>query len=226
MESNTIVTLIGGLVILGLIIVAITIRFKTKQSADGEKQAKEFLNGLSEVFQYEMIEIVNNFDFKLYNSLEEAEAAILLSIYETIWEYVSLELEKISKNDILSALTVKVLTKDFVSNFVSNLMTNNKISEKIEEHWVEKVKNINDEVEKIDKELQVEFDNPELYHEEVDVSDLPVAEVKEEVEEPENIDSEQDYDPEMDNSVELVEDDKYFYDKNGRRRDKETGRFV
>ena len=206
MEANTIITLIGGLVILGLIITAIVIRFKTKQSTDGKEHAKDFLNGLSETFQKKMIEIVNNFDFKLYNSLEEAEAAILSDIYEGIWSYVSAELEEAAKNDILAALSLKVLDKDSVFDFVTKLINEYKISEKIEESWVEKVKNINKEAEKVDKELQIEFDNPELYHEEVDVSTLPVAEIKEDEDDKEEIDNtSKDYNPEIDNSVELIE---------------------
>lgn len=227
MEGNTIITLIGGLVILGLIIAAIVIRFKTKQSANDKDYAKEFLNGLSETFQTKMVEIVNGFDFRLYNSLEEAEAAILSDIYEGLWEYVSVELEEASKNDIVAALSLKVLNKDFVFDFVSKLITEYKISEKIEESWVEKVKNINEEAEKADQELQDEFNNLYLYNQEVDKSELPIAEIKEEEEsEEENDDATKEYNPETDNSVELVEDDRYYYDKDGRRRDKLTGRFV
>lgn len=206
MESNTIITTIGALVILCLIIVAIVIRFRTKQSTDGKEYAKEFLNGLSETFQKKMIEIVNSFNFKLYNSLEEAEAAILSNIYEALWEYVSAELEEASKNDILAALSLKVLDKDSVFDFVSKLINEYKISEKIEESWVEKVKNINEEAEKVDQELQAEFNNTELYHEEVDVSSLPAAEIKEEEEFEEDNDSFKEYNPETDNSVELIEE--------------------
>ena len=208
MDNTTLLTVIGGLIILGLLIISIVTTKKKQQSNDSKENAKEFLNGLSDVLQRKMIEIINDFDFKLYNSLEESEAAILLQIYEALWDYVSAELEEVSKNDILSALALKVLNKDFVYDFISKLINEYKISENIENLWLKKVENINENAEKEDKQLQNEFDNPELYNEEVNSSDLPLAEVVEDETSEETIqdDSEKEYNPETDNSVELVED--------------------
>lgn len=226
MDNNTILTVIGGLAILGMIIGAIVIRFKTQPSTHDKDAAKDFLEGLSKVFYEKMIEIITNFDLKLYKSLEEAETAILVQVYDTLWDYVSGELEEASKKDILTAMALKVLNKDFVDDFVSKLIDENKISDKIENLWFEKVEKINKESEEIDEKLQEEFNDPELYNEEFDATELPQAEIVEESEDDEYTDTEAVYDSENDNSVELVEDDEYFYDKNGRRRSKATGRFA
>ena len=101
MEISTIVTLIGGLIIIAAIIAAVYIRFKTNPNAIDKNLADEFLNGLRDVFYYKMLDIVEGFNIEDYNSLEEMEVSILRDIYETLYSYTEEKMKEAAKEDII-----------------------------------------------------------------------------------------------------------------------------
>ena len=76
MDGNTIVSIIGGLIILGLVVLAIFIRMKKNPSIYDKQAATEFLEGLSNIFYQKMMDIVGNIKFDKYSSIEEMEAAM------------------------------------------------------------------------------------------------------------------------------------------------------
>lgn len=227
MDTN-IITTIGGIVILICIIIAMVIRYKSKQSFD-KNLATKFLDGLSDTFYNKILDIINNTDFSAFNSLEELESSILNDIYDSIWEYVEEQLKDSAKTDVLTALALKFLNKDFVNKFVDNIIESCNIEWKIESLWAdkhnfeEKVKEISDN----DKSKFVGSDYIENY------SGVSLEAAKEEEIPQEELDKlnpqkdeEEKLDPDNDESVEIIEDDEVVVDSNGRKRNKKTGRYV
>lgn len=230
MDTNTIVTILGGAVILICIIVAIVIRYKSNPSAIDKESAKKFLDGLSDTFYDKIMDIINNIDFSKYDSLVELEADVLNTIYETIWNYVEEELKDAAKTDILTALALKVLNKDFVDKFVEDLINKLNIEWKLEAAW-SKNHNFDDKVKEIQNNDVSEFTGNDYVEDSSSIELEPATEEKIPEEALKKLipqsDDEEVLDPENDNSVEVVDDDSNVtIDSKGRKRDKKTGRFV
>ena len=230
MEGNTLLAIIGGVVVLIFIIIAVIIRIKTKPSAYDKEAASNFLNGLSETFYNKMMEIITNINFSEYDSLIEMEADIIKQIYDSVWDYTEVELAKAAKSDILTAVALKLLDKNSVLKFVDELMEKYEIAQKLETAWAEDFEKRTKGLAEKDTELEKTFSDESQYIENVSESDLKPAEQIEPTEEElaslnPPLDEVDDYDPENDESVEVVEDDTYI-DKNGRKRSKATGRYV
>lgn len=228
--SNEIITILAGILILALIIVAIFIRFKTNPSIYDKEMAEKFLQDLSNVFYDKIMEIINNINFLDYSSLEELEVDILKQIYDTIWEFVEKELKEAAEKDILTALALKVLDKNYIDKFIDKIVEESKVSEKLSTNWSLYIERKNEVIEEEDKNLQEEFSNNEEYNADFDVKDLPPAEQSEPTDEDLaglNPPSEEDpvYD-DNDDSVEPIEDESYTIDSNGRKHDKNTGKFI
>lgn len=227
MELNSI---IGGLVIFVCIIIALIIRFKTKQSIYDKEVATNFLNGLSDTFYNKILEIIDTIDIGEYESFAEMEVDILRQIYDAIWEYTQIELEKASKQDIITAMALKFINKDTVIKLVDKIFDDNEVYDKLESLWVEDFKVRLNKLEQNESDIEESFYDKTQYNENFSDGDLDPATVDEPTEEelaslnPPS-DQEKEYDPENDDSVEVIEDDVYL-DKNGRRRSKTTGRFV
>ena len=229
MELNTLLTLIGGVIVLALIIIAIVIRMKNNPSAADKEAAKKFLEGLEDTFYKKMLDIITNINFTKYDSVGTMEANIICDIYDTIWDYIQDKTKDLVKEDILTALIVKVLDKEFVNDFIDNLVVKYKINDKLEEAWNNNFKTKSNEAVEEDKILQDKFKDSDQYIENSTTSDLPPVEKTEPTaEELSKLnppkDEEEEYDPE-DESMEIVDDDTYIDDK-GRKRNKTTGRFV
>ena len=229
MELNTLLTLIGGVIVLALIIIAIVIRMKNNPSAADKEAAKKFLEGLEDTFYKKMLDIITNIDFTKYDSVGTMEANIICDIYDTIWDYIQDKTKDLAREDILTALIVKVLDKEFVNDFIDNLVVKYKINDKLEEAWNNNFKTKSNEAVEEDKILQDKFKDPDQYIEDSTTSDLPPVEKTEPTaEELSKLnppkDEEEEYDP-KDESMEIVDDDTYIDDK-GRKRNKTTGRFV
>ena len=227
---NNVLTIILSGVILCLIILAVVIRFKSKPSAYDKEEAEKFLKGLSETFYNKMLSIVSTVDINSFSSLEDLEVSILNEIYDVIWDYVEEELEEASKSDIITAMVLKVLNKNFVIKFVDKLIEEYKINDNLCSKWNKKLESASETIEAEDKDLQEKFSNSEEFIEEFSENDLKEAEnVEPTAEDLASIippsDEEKEYNPEEDESVELI-DDEIYIDANGRKRDKKTGRFV
>lgn len=230
MDNTTLLALIGGILILGFLIVAIVIRFKTKPSIYDKESAQNFLLGLSESFYEKVTDIINNINISDYDSIEDFEVSVLSTIYEGISGYISEELEKTSKEDILSAMALKILNKDFIIKFIDEFVKENDIEDKISNIWFDNFKSKSEEVVENDEKLSIELSDEEKYIENVTEEDMiPAQEVVPSEEELASLnppsDEEKEYDPENDSSVEIIEDDTYL-DTRGRKRSKKTGRYV
>lgn len=229
--DNTLLTIIGGLIVLFFIIVAIIIRFKTKPSAYDKESAQNFLLGLGDSIYEKMVEIVSNFDVSSYSSIEEFEVDVLGVIYDDIWDYVTECLEENSKNDILSAMAVKVLNKDYVIKFIDHIAEECDLENKISDIWFNVFKSKTEGIEDVDNTLPDDLANQKNYIENVTENDLvPAQEVVPTEEELASLnppsDDEKDYDPENDSSVEIIEEDDTYLDSRGRKRSRTTGRYV
>lgn len=229
MVSETLLTVIGGIIILALIIFAIYLRFKKNPSNNDKDLALEFLNGLSEVIYKKITDIINNINFFEYDSLIKLEAAVLNEIYDAVWEYVEGELAEAAKTDILTAMTLKVLNKEFVDKFLDNFLEKHQISAKIEERYNSYTESLAESIEEEDKRLQEQFSDPSQYNQDTSVDDLPKYQPEEISEEvlssliPQK-EEEEEY-VENDETMEILDDDTYI-DSNGRLRSKTTGKFV
>lgn len=211
MTSDSLLTVFGGIVILVLIIIAVVIRLKNKPiTEEDQKSAQEFLEGLSDTFYQNIVDIINNIDFQNYQSLPELEVDILNTIYDNTWNYVEEQLKDISKTDVLTALALKILNKEYVERFIDGIIEKYDINNKISEAWDKYFSAKEKEVEEEDKKLQEQFSDDEKYiTEESTPEDLPPVEKEEPSEEElKNIippsEEEPDYDASSDNSVEVV----------------------
>lgn len=213
MTSDSLLTVIGGIIILALIIIAVIIRLKNKPiTEEDQKSAQEFLEGLSDTFYQNIVDIINNIDFQNYQSLPELEVDILNTIYDNTWNYVEEQLKDISKTDVLTALALKILNKEYVEKFIDGIIEKYDINNKISEAWNKYFSAKEKEVEEEDKKLQEQFSDDEKYiTEESTPEDLPPVEKEEPSEEElKNIipPSEEDpnYDASVDDSVEVLDE--------------------
>ena len=160
-----------------------------------------------------MVDIINNINFTDYNSLPELEIDILNKIYDTTWDYVEKELSEASKTDVLTAIALKILNKEYATQFIDTLIQkydiNNKFSEAWDRYFIEKEQKAIEE----DQKLQEEFSDLNKYIETVEKDELPVGEDKEDISEEElkNLnppsDEEPEYDSNTDESVEMLEEE-------------------
>lgn len=230
MEGNTLLTIVGGILILAIIIGVMIIRYKSKPTVYDKDQAEKFLKGLSDAIYVKIVDIINNFDLFKIENIEDFEASILLDIYNTIWDYIEGELKEAAKKDILTAMALKVLNREYVEQFLDILMKENGLVDKMWDKWDKFNENKIDSIEENDRSLQEQFSDPEQYNEDFNPKDLPVAE-EQEVNEDEMgdinppTDEDPEYNDESDSSVESIEDD-IFVDSRGRKRSRTTGRFV
>lgn len=229
MTNDTLLTVIGGIIILFFVIFSIVYRLKTKPSAVDKQKAEEFLEGLSGAIYKKMIDIVNNVDINKYESLMDFEANVIADIHVSIKEYIQEKLEENLENDFLSALTLKVIDEDFIKSFIDKVIYINNINTTIESRYSTKSEELVESIEEEEKELNDKFSSDE-YNEDFDTNDLPPASNQEPTaeelaalnppkEEDDGIYNEDDI------SVEEIEDDTYI-DTRGRRRSKKTGRYV
>lgn len=230
MDNTTILSVLGGAVILICIIIAMVIRYKSKPSAFDKDAATKFLEGLSETFYDKIMDIINNIDLSKYNSLIELEDDVLNNIYDTIWDYVQKELKEAAKTDIITALSLKILNKEFVNKFVNSLIRKYNINWKLESKWTD-FTNFESKAEKMKYEDKSEFTGDD-YIENASDSDLKPAQ-NESIPEEElaklnpQTDEEEKLDPATDSSVEIVSDsDDITVDKKGRKHSKSTGKYV
>lgn len=230
MEGNTLLTVVGGILILAIIIGVMIIRYKSKPTVYDKDQAEKFIKGLSDTIYEKIVNIINNFDISYIEGIEDFENSILIEIYNTIWDYVEYELREAAKKDILTAMALKVLNREYIEQFLDILMKENGLIDKMWDKWDNFIEKKSDDIEEQDQSLQEQFSDPEQYNEDFDPKDLPEAQ-EQEVNEEEmgNInpptDEEPEYNEESDSSVESIEDD-IFIDSRGRKRSKSTGRFV
>lgn len=211
MEMSTLVTVLGGVVVLGLGVLAFYIRLKKNPSAADKQEAEKFLKGLEEVFYNKMIDIVNTTNFIEYHSFVALETDILNKIYDAIWEYTQKEMEEAAKSDILTAMALKALDKKNVLAFVDRLISMTDVRDQINTKWSDSFKVKISSMESEDKELANKFADKTEYVENVDNVVLePAQEEAPKPDEEVNIipptEEEKDYDPEKDETVEYVEE--------------------
>lgn len=229
MEGNTILAIIGALVVVLCLIFALMIRMSKNPKLE-EGAIDEFLEGLSDAFYSKMLEIINNISFDSYSSLINMESDIISQIYNSLWDYTEKHLKKYANEDIIMAMILKVLDKDTVISFIDKLIEKFDIYSKLDDVWTKNFIEKTSTMEEEDKEVENNFSDPALYNEEFDPSDLEAADTSEPSEEElanlnPQVDEEEELNVAEDISVEVVEDDTYI-DAKGRKRSKSTGRYV
>lgn len=127
--------IIGGIVIAIFVAVAIYVRIRKSKDIDGKEEAKKFLEEIEDLIYTMIINIVNNFDITEYKTIEDMESAILNEIYSEIWEFIEAKLEKSAQEDLLSAVALKFLNKEFVYKFIEKILDQYKIMENLDEQY-------------------------------------------------------------------------------------------
>lgn len=135
MQGQSLEVLIGGIVIAAIVIAAIVIRIRKSKDIDGKEEAKKFLEELEDLIYTMVINIVNSFDITKYETIEDMESAILNEIYTEIWNFVEAKLEKAAQEDLLSAIALKFLNKEFVYEFIQKILDQYKIMENLDEQY-------------------------------------------------------------------------------------------
>lgn len=242
MNQDLLLTLIG----LGVIvIIGISFVIYRIKKTGNKQEADDFLEGLSEEFKNLILKVIKSFTLEDISkidkdSIAEIENVILKEIYNTCWNYLRNVVEKnidTNKDFFTQAVLALLENKEFVEDFIRKLIESEclqtiihaKASMLIEERVKEKLI----ESEEEDKELQEEFSDQDKYIEELKDEDqthgeeieVPteeeLAELNPQVDEPENLD------PENDPSVEVIDDETdIYYDKSGKPRSKKTGKWV
>lgn len=240
MNSTALLTVIGGIIVVALIVAAIVIRFKNNPTAYDKELAKNFIEGLGDTIYKKIVNIINNIDFSIYESLAELEVDILTQIYDEIWVYVEGQLEEAAKDDVLTALAIKVINKEYVDKFIDGIMEQFAVNDTLSTSWDDHMEKMVGDIEKEDERIQDEYNDPEQYNESFENEDLPLAE--EVVPTDEEISSlslnppseEAEVYEDGDESVEVLEEteevvaaeDNFLVDEHGRKHDKETGRYI
>jgi hypothetical protein len=242
MDSTKLIVIFIGICLLAII--AIFVILTSIKRTGNKKEAEEFLQGLSDRIRDIILEIIRTFDPSEIKDISEdtivkIETAILEKIYNVCWGYVKDKVEnELNKNpDFFTQAVLALLeNKDFVEKFIQDIINGDGYYGELIHSKAENIKKVvienqNEQIEKVDKELEKEFSDQDKYFEEVTEDDLSVGEFKEEPTEEElsklnpQVDEPEDLDPENDPSVELINDDIYF-DKSGRARSKKTGKWT
>lgn len=246
MTNDLLLVLIGLGVI--AIIAVVFIVYTVKKSGD-KKEAKEFLNGLSDTLLDMILDVIRSFDPEdIPEDIEDIdlgkiETAILKRIYETCWTYVTEVVKEKDKEDtdfFTKAVLALLENKDFVEQFIADLINNGSTKQIIYSRakYLEfnTAENRMDELEEREQELSEEFSDQDKYVEESNEEDLPVGEddelntpTEEEVSKlnPQRDEEEEELDPDNDTSVEVIDEfEDVYYDKSGRARSKKTGKWT
>ena len=235
LSGSSIVPVAGGIIIVLAIGAAVFIRMKKSPSSSDKKAAEDFIKGLSDTFYKTMIDIVNNADPKKFDNIEAFETDILEKIYNDIYEYTKAKLEEAAESDIISAMVLKVIDKDYIIKFVDSVFNNGNIESIIKDVWAKNFEEKVSEMEEVqDIAIGHDVDGNEIiysgsdYNENFDEkNDLPLAEDEDIDQEalrkviPPSDDEEPVYNEDTSEDESL-----FFFDKNGRKRDKKTGRYT
>ena len=235
LTGSNIVPLICGIVVIIAAGIIIFLR-KTRPSSSDKKAAEEFIKGLSDTFYKTMLDIANSIDPKEFSNIEAFEESILKRIYSDIYDYTESKLKEAASTDIISAMVLKIIDKEYIINVIDTIYKNGNIENIIKDIWA---KNFEEKVSEMESNIQDvaighDVNGNEIiytgsdYNEDFDEkNDLPLAE-EEEID-PEALSKvippSDDEEPSFNEDL-IDEDDDIFIDKNGRKRDKKTGRYT
>ena len=221
-----IISLVVFIILIGLISFSIYI----KRRAKGKEIAKIFLEGLRDNIYNNMLKVIKKFKYNNYDNLVGIETAVIKEMISSSVEYVQNE---IIESPTLTRFAINFLyTTDTIENFVKIVVNSIDVSKNIEKQLGDKyeefVKNTIAEEEKYTEE----FKNNNYYESDEDVK-LEYTEnrelTEEEKEEIKNLNPQTDEEESFnkdDDSMEVIDESKYYIDSRGRVHDKSTGKFV
>ena len=238
--------------ILFVLIIAVGIAFFLIMNKKEKNEAREFIIGLADEFYKLIINEVTKFNENIekYETLEEYFDDLLEDIYNVIYDYtVGKAYEVFGLNSIIC----KFITKEMINELVNQVIDSGNIKGLVRDNWSkyfeEKVTPLN-EIEDVAVGHDVDgneivYSGNEYYEDFEEKTDLPVVEEEKVDEEalsriipPSDNENEEFSDDVVEDEqqeeitleyseVETSTDDlPYFVDKNGRKRDKITGRYT
>lgn len=165
MQTPSLEVIIGGVIIVICVLIAIYVRIRKSKDIDGKEEAKKFLEDLGNLIYTQIINIVNTFDITKYKTIEDMESDILNTIFSEVWNFVEAKLEQAAKEDLLSAVALKFLNKEFVYEFIQKILDQYKIMENLDEQYkANAISLMESDLLKEDKELAKQFSNTEEYN--------------------------------------------------------------
>lgn len=216
-----------------ILITIIFIYYIIKSKKNDSKKAEEFIDGLYDTLKEEILDIISNIDAEDFSTFDEFKDNIISSIFSRLKEYI-LNIVKEEKGSIISIAVSKIIENEsFIEEAIEKIINHYAVDEKINSIWVKKLEKTSKSISEEDEKLQKEFSDESKYIESITNNELSDATVDTPAQEEldklnpqiDISDSDINYDPESDDSVELLEDNT-FIDANGRKRSKSTGRFV
>lgn len=174
MDGN-LITIIGGIIVLGIIIGVTTLMIK-KRNNDDTQAAIEFLDGLGDELLAIVIKTIKEIDPSTIDTVEEFEVIVLNAVYDNAWDYVKEQINTKLDDDSLMKTIINIIDKDYVIKFIDTLCEKAGITESIQGEYAAYQLSVNNPEEE-DKALAEEFADEEKYHsEEVTDEDLAPAE--------------------------------------------------
>lgn len=237
-------------VVLGAIVFFIS--YKRRPSEEHKNEVNKFLNSMLDMCEELIVNILDDIEKSIKDdteieSLEDFIKEQLDFIEESIRDSVIMAAEDLKDGDAFSKIAYRLLVKkEYLDKFIESLISDENVSEKLSTIWEESMKDRIEIASKVDEELEDKFDEKDYYEDEEfdrkdleaskpqeeSIKELPEEERKKEEEKIANLnpqkdtDEEEDYD-ENDSSMELVDEEvDYFFDSNGRKRNKATGRYM
>jgi hypothetical protein len=238
-------------VVLGIIVFFIS--YKRRPSEEHKNEVNKFLNSMLEMCENLIVNILDDIEKSIkedteIESLEDFIKEYSDYIEKSIRDAVITAAEDLKDGDSFSKIAYRLLIKkNYLDKFIESLITDENVGKKLAAIWEESMKVRIELASKVDEELEDKYDEKDYYEDEefdrIDleesktleesIKDLPEEERKKEEEKIANLnpqkdtDEEEDYD-ENDSSMELVESEEvdYFFDSNGRKRNKATGRYM
>ena len=174
MDGN-LITIIGGIIVLGIIIGVTALMIKKRNNND-TKAAIEFLNGLGNELLNIIITTVKDIDPSEIDSAEEFEVIVLNNVYDKSWDYVQEQINLRLADDSIIKTIINIVDKDYVIRFIDELCEKSGLTENIQGEYAAYRLSVNN-TEEQDEALAAEYSDEEKYHtEEVTEEDLEPAE--------------------------------------------------
>lgn len=220
-----IISFISFIILIGFISFSLYIKRRSK----GKEIANIFLEGLRDSIYNNMLKVIKKFKYNNYDNLVGIETAVIKEMISSSVEYIENE---IIESSTLTKLTIKFLTTDYIEKFVKNIVNSIDVLKNIEKQLGDKYEEFAKNTIVEEEKYTEEFKNNNYYESDEDVK-LEYTEnrelTEEEKEEFKNlnpqIEEEESFNKD-DDSMEVIDESKYYIDSRGRVHDKSTGKFV
>lgn len=120
--SNTAFSTLISIIILGIIVVYIFIKYRKSSDEKSKEALKKFEDSLKNKVEDFIVKYIDATDFSKFTNLTDAQISILNNLYDQVWDIVVNELTDLAKTDpVTTALIKKALTRENVEAFAKGI---------------------------------------------------------------------------------------------------------